>query len=46
MWNDFHVLKPSLRLFLIPQTSLLSFKIKYVGFDIRRAGNIHAPLNR
>lgn len=43
MWNNSQALEP-LKALLIPQTSLLSFKIKYAGPDIRTVGNIHAAL--
>jgi len=43
MWNNSQVVEP-LKALLIPQTSLLSFKIKYVGLDIRTVDNIQAAL--
>lgn len=45
MWNNSQVLE-TLKALLIPQTSLLSFKIKYVVLDIRKVDNIHAALKK
>lgn len=44
-WNDSQVFQPSKAL-LIPQTSLLSFKMKYTGLDIRTVDNIQAALKK
>lgn len=45
MWNNSQVLEP-LKAPLIPQTSSLSFKIKYRGLDSRTVDNICAGLKK
>lgn len=39
MWNNSQALEP-LKALLIPQTNLLSFKIRYVGLDSKTVDNM------